>query len=99
MSFDSPLEGSIEGVLRANTAEKYRQERAVALPCDTEKCAVALAARKRLRDARSLQRKVDARRLLELELDATQLELLARHRTGSLLRFTVYTQLSALASS
>ena len=37
-------------------------------------------------DAQSLQRKLDAGRLLELELDATQLELLARHRTGSLVR-------------
>ena len=31
-----------------------------------------------------MQRKLDAGRLLELELDSTQLELLARHRTGSL---------------
>ena len=86
MSFDSPLEGSIEGVLRANTAEKYRQERAVALPRDTEKCAVALAARKRLRDAQSLQRKLDGGRLLVHELDATQLELLKLHSTGTLER-------------
>ena len=47
---------------------------------------MALAARKRVRDAQSLQRKLDAGRLLEHELDATQLELLARHRTGSLVR-------------
>ena len=47
---------------------------------------MALAARKRLRDAQSLQRKLDVGRLLEHELDATQLELLARHRTGSLVR-------------
>ena len=33
-----------------------------------------------------MQRKLDANRLLELDFDATQLELLARHRTGSLVR-------------
>ena len=47
---------------------------------------MALGARKRLRDAQSLQRKLDAGRLLELDLDATQRKLLARHRTGSLVR-------------
>ena len=47
---------------------------------------MALAARKRLRDAQSLQRKLDAGRLLELNLDATQRKLLARLHTGSLER-------------
>ena len=87
MSFwEPPWKGPLKEYYEHITSEKYRQERAVALPRDTEKRAVALAARKRLRDARWLQRKVDANRLLEHELDAAQLELLARHRTGSLLR-------------
>ena len=47
---------------------------------------MALAARKRLRDAQSLQRKLDAGRLLELNLDATQRKLLACLHTGSLER-------------
>ena len=82
----APWKGPLKEYYEHITSEKYRQERAVALPRDTEKRKAALAARKRLHDARSLQRKVDAGRLLEHELDATQLELLARHRTGSLLR-------------
>ena len=87
MSFlGTPWKGPLKEYYEHITSEKYRQERAVALPRDTEKRAVALAARKRLRDARSLQRKVDAGKLLEHELDAEQLELLTRHRTGSLVR-------------
>ena len=81
----APWKGPLKEYYEHTASEEYRQEQSNKKR-DTEKRAVALAARKRLRDARSLQRKVDARRLLELELDATQLELLARHRTGSLVR-------------
>ena len=82
----APWKGPLKEYYDHINSEEYRQERAVALPRDTEKRKAALAARKRVRDSQSLQRKLDAGRLLEHELDATQLELLARHRTGSLVR-------------
>ena len=82
----APWKGPLKEYYDHINSETYRQERAVALPRDTEKRKAALAARKRLHDARSLQRKVDAGRLLEHELDATQLELLKLHHTGTLER-------------
>ena len=78
--------GQLKEYYEHTKSEKYQQERAAALPRDTEKRKAALAARKRLHDARSLQRKVDAGRLLEHELDATQFALLTLHRTGTLER-------------
>ena len=82
----APWKGPLKEYYDHINSEEYRQERAAALPRDTEKRKAALAARKRLHDARSLQRKVDAGRLLEHELDATQLELLKLHSTGTLER-------------
>ena len=67
------------------TSEKYRQEQANKKR-DKKKRAVAFAARKRVRDARSLQRKLDEGRLQEMDLGAAQRELLQLYSTGDLER-------------